>query len=669
MTNEMHSIFSLLVVISLLIFLTGAIVSLLTLNRAGTSTAFGTGGAVLASMVGLIPAGAVLFTGKVLQLTFPWSIPGGSFSIGLDPLSALFLLPLFIVTLSSALFGSEYLPLKKRSSGLAWFAFNFLALSMMLVVLSRNGILFLMSWEIMSLSSLALVIHDHEDQKVQKAGWVYFIATHAGTAFLFPFFFILAKWGGSFEFSSIAIHGIKGWGATLLFVLAVIGFGCKAGFMPFHVWLPEAHPAAPSHVSALMSGVMIKMGIYGLLRTLTFLETPHVSWGITLTAIGLISGCLGILFALSQHDLKRLLAYSSVENIGIIASGIGIGLIGASCNLPFIAAAGFAGALLHVVNHSFFKGLLFLIAGAVVHATGTRDIEKLGGIIKKMPLAGFSFLVGSVAICGLPPLNGFVSEFLIYSAGLTGIASSFKVLEITGLIVTTLFALIGGLAVVAFTKSFGIVFLGEPRTDYRNMHFTYGKRMKSSFIILSVACVLSAAGFVFVIPVLAIPVSQLSSINVSAVVTEFGHVRGYLAGILLISSLLICISSIILVARQKLLKGREKRFTGTWDCGYAAPDSRMQYTSSSFVEPVANFFRAVLNPHRKISSPQGYFPHTGTFKKETNDIFMDLFYIPVFKNVTKAFLHLRWLQAGKIHVYVGYIAFTIIAALMVIFTI
>lgn len=668
MTNEMHSMLTVLILISTSIFFLGAIGSLITLNRAGTSTAIGTGGAVLASMVGLIPATVILFTRNVLQLTLPWSIPGGSFSIGLDQLSALFLVPLFIITLTCALFGSEYLPLKAKNSGLSWFAFNILALSMMLVVLSRNGILFIMSWEVMSLSSLALVIHDHEDQKVQKAGWIYFVATHAGTAFLFPFFFLLAKWGGSFEFSSIVVHGIKGGGATLLFVFAVIGFGCKAGFMPFHVWLPEAHPAAPSHVSALMSGVMIKMGIYGLLRTLTLIESPHLSWGISLTVIGLISGCSGILLALSQRDLKRLLAYSSVENIGIIASGIGIGLIGVSCNIPFVAAAGFAGALLHIVNHSFFKGLLFLGAGAVAHATGTRDIEKLGGLLKRMPVAGFSFLIGSVAICGLPPLNGFISEFLIYTAGLTGIAFGPKVLEVSGLIVIASLALIGGLAVACFTKSFGVVFLGEPRTSYEQMHFNFGIRMKLPLIILSAACVIVSAGFVFALPLMSAPVSQLTGINLAGISSELKHAKLYLSGILLITALLVSVISTVLLIRNFMFKKREQATTCTWDCGYSAPSARMQYTASSFVQPLINFFSTLLRPQIKRYPPEGYFPQKENFKSEVNDIYMEMLFVPVFKGITKTFSRLRWLQGGKVHVYVGYIALTIVAALMVIFT-
>ena len=254
--------------------------------------------------------------------------------------------------------------------------------------------------------------------------------------------------------------------AGVLFLLAVIGFGTKAGFMPLHVWLPEAHPAAPSHVSAVMSGVMIKTGIYGLMRAFTFLGTPPLWWGWVLVAIGLTSGVLGVLFALAQHDLKRLLAYHSVENIGIIALGLGVGLLGMSTGSPVLIVLGFGGALLHVLNHALFKGLLFLGAGAVVHGTGTREIDQLGGLLKRMPWTAATFLVGAVAISGLPPLNGFVSEFLIYLGAFKGGISTGGPVAVPLLALIAGLALIGGLAVACFTKAFGIVFLGEPRSEH-----------------------------------------------------------------------------------------------------------------------------------------------------------------------------------------------------------
>jgi formate hydrogenlyase subunit 3/multisubunit Na+/H+ antiporter MnhD subunit len=281
--------------------------------------------------------------------------------------------------------------------------FNLLLASMLLVVTARNGVLFLVSWEIMSLSSFFLVMFEDEKPGVREAGWTYLVTTHLGTALLLAMFVLLGRNSGSLDFDALsAPEAIAG----VVFLLGLIGFGTKAGLMPLHVWLPEAHPVAPSYVSAVMSGVMIKMGIYGLLRTLTWLGEPPAWWGWTLLVLGVVSGVLGVLYALAQHDLKRLLAYHSVENIGIIAMALGVGLLGVHYRIPAMAALGFTGGLLHVVNHALFKSLLFLGAGSVLHATGVGDLDRLGGLLKRMPITGTTFLIGAAAICGLPPLNG-----------------------------------------------------------------------------------------------------------------------------------------------------------------------------------------------------------------------------------------------------------------------
>ena len=377
----------------------------------------GAGTVVVAAGLGCIPAVQVLLGGSVLQFRFPWPVPYGEFFIELDPLSAWFLLPTFLLSALSAIYGVGYLRpwLGRRSLGPVWFFYGLLVLGMMLVLLARNAVLFLFAWELMAVASFFLVTFEHERPSVREAGWIYLVATHLGTAFLLAFFLLLGRETGSMDFDVWAAQGIHTQGlASVLFLLAVVGFGTKAGFMPLHVWLPEAHPAAPSHVSALMSGVMIKTGIYGLLRAFTFLGTPPLWWGWLLIAIGLTSGVLGMLFALAQHDLKRMLAYSSVENIGIIALGLGVGLLGMSTASPLLMVLGFGGALLHVLNHALFKGLLFLGAGAVVQRTGTHEIDQLGGLLKRMPWTAAAFLVGAVAISGLAAIERFrerVSDF------------------------------------------------------------------------------------------------------------------------------------------------------------------------------------------------------------------------------------------------------------------
>lgn len=334
----------------------------------------------------------------------------------------------------------------------------------------------------MSVSSFFLVLFENEKKDVPKAAWTYLVATHIGTLFLLAMFIILGNASGSFDFSSWNML-FPGALTSVVFVLAVIGFGTKAGFIPMHVWLPEAHPAAPSFVSALMSGAMIKTGIYGLVRIVTFLGVPCIWWGYMLIVIGIVSGILGILLALAQHDLKRLLAYSSIENVGIISIGIGLGILGLSLNNPVLIIFGFTAGLLHVVNHAFFKGLLFLGAGAVLHATGTREMDIMGGLFKKMPLTGLFFLIGSAAICGLPPLNGFLSEFIIYFVSFKNIIGHSNSIIVYLAVIASL-ALIGGLAVACFSKVVGIVFSGEPRSPVCHNAHEAGILMRLSMGLL-----------------------------------------------------------------------------------------------------------------------------------------------------------------------------------------
>ena len=395
-------------------------------KRAWLATWVGTGGAVLGSLLGLISSLFVFVGGEVPSaLRVPWSLPGGMFYLEIDSLSAFFLAILFLIAILSALFGGGYLLAyrDKKALGPVWFFYNLLIASMAWVITARNGLLFLMAWEMMSITSFFLVMFDREKEEVRIAGWTYLVATHIGTAFLLIQFILLGRASGSLDFDTFRASALLSPEmSNLIFVLGLVGFGTKMGIIPLHVWLPEAHPAAPSHVSALLSGVMLKVGVYGLLRTLTFLGPPPAWWGMTLVGIGLVSGVGGVLYALGQHDLKRLLAYHSVENLGIIVLGIGLGLLGSAFNLPVLVVLGFAGGLLHVLNHALFKSLLFFGAGSVLQQTDTREMDRLGGLLKKMPVTGSMFLLGSAAIAGLPPLNGFASEILIYLAAWQGLS-------------------------------------------------------------------------------------------------------------------------------------------------------------------------------------------------------------------------------------------------------
>jgi formate hydrogenlyase subunit 3/multisubunit Na+/H+ antiporter MnhD subunit len=646
----------------------GGMLSLAAGRNAKAASAIAACGAIGGSLLAAAGAVQVLWLGHAVRAVLPWQIPFGNATLGLDALSAVFVLPIGLVVAAAALYGAEYLKSSHAATGVgvSWFFFNLLAASMLLVVAARNGLVFLICWESMSLASFFLVISEHDRREVRHAGWVYLVAMHLATTCLLAMFLLLGRQSGSLDFDRFSIEPAI---AGVLFVLAAVGFGTKAGFIPLHVWLPEAHPAAPSHVSAVMSGVMIKTGIYGLLRTLSFLGEMPAWWGWTLVLIGVSSGVLGVLFALAQHDLKRLLAYHSVENIGIIALGLGVGMLGVSYGNPAMAFLGFLGAILHVINHAMFKSLLFLGAGAVAHATGTRDMDRLGGLLKRMPVTGGAFLVGACAICGLPPLNGFVSELLIYLGVLVGVVerdgsagggwASLCVLGIGGL------ALIGGLAAACFTKAFGSVFLGEPRSEEARRGHEAGLAMRISMVGLAAACLLIAlaapvwpaalrAAVAAVAPGFFADLSQ-ATISRAAVPLAFACAAAWA---------LLGIVAALALARRRLLWGRSVRRAPTWDCGYAAPTPRMQYTASSFASPLVILFRMLLRPKIELHPPQGVFPKEARFESHTPDVFYDALYRPLFAAVAWAAMKLRWVQQGRIQLYVLYIALTILALLI-----
>lgn len=622
--------------------------------------------AVVIGLLGLASSVAALFTGASLSWQMAWSIPVASIHLGLDPLSAFFLIPISVLGMLCAVYGAGYLKGHADAGAvrISWLNYNLLFASMVLVVLARNAIVFLLAWETMALTSFFLVTFDHHKAHVRAAGWIYLIATHLGTAFVIALFAILGHKAGSFEFEAMAQAGmtLTPFAAGIIFVFAVIGFGAKAGFIPVHVWLPEAHPAAPSHVSALMSGVMIKTGIYALLRVLSFLN-PAPWWGWTLLIIGLASGLLGVLYALSQHDLKRLLAYCSVENVGIINIGLGMGYIGVTYNIHALAFLGFAGALLHVVNHALFKSLLFFGAGAILHATGTTNINHLGGLYKHMPRTGLPFLIGTIAICGLPPLNGFISEFLLYMAAFQTVTASPPVVVVACLLSIAGLALMGGLAVATFTKAFGMIFLGEPRTACaQHVHDANGL-MKWSMAAAAAMCVLigvAASVLLCATPTVNVLLGQ-PALQVSGTFTEATESLSMLT---LASWILIGLIAALALLRKKLLAGRTVAQTVTWDCGYANPEPRMQYTASSFAQPLVDLFRPVLRTRRLHKRLRDLMPATTAFATEPHDVFRHKLYDLTFGFVVHCLSPLRRAQHGRVQLYVLYIALTLIALLV-----
>jgi hydrogenase-4 component B len=448
---------------------------------------------------------------------------------------------------------------------------------------------------------------------------------------------------------------------VVIFTLGVVGFGTKAGFMPFHVWLPAAHPVAPSPVSALMSGVVIKMGIYGLLRLLSWLPNLPIGCAIGLMTVSLVTGVMGILYALGQQQVKRMLAYSSVENIGIIGLAISVALLGRSLQQPVLVVFGLGGALLHVLNHALFKGLLFLSAGAVLHDTGTGNMERLGGLVQSTPVNALAFLIGSVAICALPPLNGFVSEFAIYTGVLQGIVtlpSSYAALLAS---CAAALALIGGLALVVFAKTFSVVFLGAQRDRSVSVHTTPAS-MNAGMLFLALGCVAVAVGSGALVPA------------VSAALTPFaadasGQAKTFAASLGLVTRFLPPLGVLIVVAIGLLAFRRRMPLGGvgggTWGCGYAFPGTTMQYTGSSYAWKMIHSFRHVIRSKRKAPTIVGCFPSQDRLVTVMTDMAQERIYKPVFTGLARMFERLWPLQHGRIQWYLVYIVATVLIVFLV----
>ncbi len=644
---------------ALALLLLGGLGALAASRSPRAASLIGATGAVLGCALGLTVALRVL-TGEVLPaLRAPWRVPFASFHLEVDALSAFFLVPIFALSALAAVYAVGYLRpfARKKSLGPPWFFTNLLVAGMALVVVARNGVLFLVAWEVMSLAAFFLVSWEDEREEVREAGWTYLVATHLGTAFLLALFVLLGREGGSLEFETFGTGANPG----ALFLLALVGFGTKAGFVPLHVWLPEAHPAAPSHASALLSGVMIKTGLYGIVRTITFLGTPPAWWGWVLVGIGATSGLLGVLFAIAQHDLKRLLAYHSVENVGIIALGLGLGSLGWTYGEPSLAAFGVAGALLHVLNHALFKGLLFLGAGSVLHATETRDLDRLGGLGKRMPATSAAFLVGAAAITGLPPLNGFVSEFLIFLGAFRGGTSAVAGMAVPALAAIGSLALIGGLAAACFAKAFGVAFLGEPRSVAAARARESAPSMVAPMALLAAACL-----GVGLFPGLALRIVEPAVREVLPGVDAawLSAATAILARVSWAGGAFLLLVAALAIVRRALLRRRPVGVTVTWDCGYVRPSSRMQVTSSSFAQPLTALFGLLLGTRRRFVVPRGPFPSAASAATETPDPFLERLYRPAFSALARGAGALRWIQIGRVHVYVLYVALSLLVLLV-----
>lgn len=622
--------------------------------------------AVLGQILGLglsLPTLVPAILGGSESYSAEWPVPLGRFSVGIDPLSAVFLIPVLLLGLIGAVYGLGYFRHDNRSGRVFGF-FNLLTASMILVVLARNGLLFLVAWEVMSVASFFLVTHNDEDPATRRAGWTYLVFTHAGTAFLIAFFSLSGRGLLTLDFPTLAETAARPAMAPGWFLLALVGFGTKAGLVPFHVWLPEAHPAAPSPVSAVMSGAMIKLGLYGILRAATFFDHPPLWWGWTLILIGALTGILGVLFALAQQDIKRLLAYSSVENVGIITLGLGMGFLGRATEQPGVATLGFAGALFHVLNHALFKGLLFLGTGTVVEAVHGREIDRFGGLLRRMPRTGLAFFAGAAAISGLPPFNGFAGELLTYFSALSGLNRFTSISIVPSIIVLAAMALIGGLALACFAKAFGISFLGEPRSEAAAAAHEGSASLSIPPLLMAAACLGLGLGAPLVLPLLA-PVAALSAgLHPSTALATLEQARFPLTGFTLVAMLFLLSALLVSFLRRGLLAGRPVGTAVTWDCGYSAPNPRMQYTGSSFAAPLVDSFRGLILPSRTPPRFSGPFPSGGTFRIRFPDHFLTGFYSKLVDACLWFGLRIKWVQRGRIQLYLLYILLTLILVLI-----
>ena len=611
---------------------------------------------ILAAVAGVSAAMMLLFSHSTTTYSLEWGLPFGPCDLVIDPLSAFFMLPVFLVAAAGSLFAVGYWPASEHRSterGLTFF-YGLLASSMAILLTARNGVFFIMVWEVMALSAYFLLVTEHDRADVRRAGIIYLIATHTGTAALFVSFSLLAAQTGSFMLPASGALSALSPLATVIALAAFIGFGAKAGIMPLHTWLPAAHANAPSHVSAVMSGVMLKMGLYGIFRTLTYFHDPPLFWGAILTVCGITSALLGIAFAVAQRDLKRLLACSSIENIGIITTGLGVALLGVSSHNPVLMYLGMAGALLHILNHSFFKPLLFFGSGAIIHAAGTREMNLMGGLGKGMPRVGFLFLVGVVAICGIPPLNGFVSEFLLY----LGFFSQLKANSLIYLVfLAPLLALVGGLAVVAFTKLYSSVFLGMPRSAAAAHPHEAGVTMLAPMAFFALLCVL--IGFV---PHLAIRLVSpaIAAFNPQLPIAALSAEYGALLDTLSFSGVLLLAAAGAASLLWKWRLGRARISSApTWGCGYQRGTARMQYGGTAFSELAVSVFDGVV--HQRIERPvlTGIFPKGGRCSDIPTETLLERIIEPLFRLTGFLFGFLHHLQHGLMHIYMLYIFVTL----------
>jgi len=613
-------------------------------------------------------------SGQPVSFVFAGGSTMGDILIRIDELSAWFILIINFTCITGIFYGSGYLKAYENSAkklSMHWILFVLFQLSMVWVCMIQHGLMFLIAWEIMSLSSMMLVIFDANNPKTLKAGINYLVQMHISVVFLTVGFLWLYFQTGSFSFDAFTTY--FGTSSNLwMFLVFFAGFGLKAGFIPFHSWLPHAHPAAPSHVSGVMSGVIVKLGIYGLFRVVSYLRSDYLILGEILLIVSVSTGLYGILNAAVHRDFKKMLAYCTIENIGIIGIGMGVGLIGLGNHIPILYYLGFGGALLHVLNHSLFKSLLFYSAGSVYQQTHTRDMEKLGGLIKSMPRTAVLFLIGAIAIGGIPPFNGFISEFLIYSGLIEGI----KFQNMTQIILMILslagLSVIGGLSILTFTKTFGTIFLGNQRQP-----LTHKPHEVSSLMLVPQYVIIVLMLSVAIFPQLYLQVigNILAGLTKSIVIPQPVEFAGYISimrSISLYSLLFIGVIGVFWGIRSYVLRGKSQVIGSTWGCGYTAPTSRIQYTGKSFSKSLGKMFNFIVIERKEYEElkPGEIFPTGKKYISHYHDFFEFRFIHVITNRLIYSANYFRFFQNGRVQSYVLYgIVFIVAIFLLTIFNI
>jgi len=629
--------------------------------------------AVIANSITTSLLAVFVLTGHAIDLIFSGGGVMGDVPIRVDELSAWFILIINFTCVTGVIYGSGYLkayenPAKKLS--LHWILYVLFQLSMVWVCMIHHGLVFLIAWEVMSLSSMMLVIFDAQNPKTIKAGINYLVQMHISVVFLTVGFIWVYFQTGSFSFDAFSTYfGLNS--NIWLFLVFFVGFGLKAGFIPLHSWLPHAHPAAPSHISGVMSGVIVKLGIYGIFRVASYLRSDFLLLGEIVLTIAILTGLYGILNAAMHRDFKKMLAYCTIENIGIIGIGIGVGLIGLGNHIPVLYYLGFGGALLHVLNHSLFKSLLFFSAGSVYQQTHTRDMEKLGGLIKRMPRTAILFLIGAIAIGGMPPFNGFISEFLIYSGLIEGIKLQ-SVTQILLMILTfTGLSVIGGLSILTFTKTFGTIFLGTPRQPLSHTPHEVSSRMlfpQYAIVIMMISVAIFPQFYLQIIGNMLTGLIKNVSVPQPA---EFGNYISIMQGISLYSLLLIGVILAFWGIRALALRGRSEEVGAVWGCGYA-PTSKIQYTGKSFSKSLSKMFNALVIERKQYEELEvgEIFPGNKTYSSHYHDFFEFRFIRVITNRLIYSANYFKFIQNGRIQSYVLYgIVFILAIFILTVFKI